>query len=483
MKDNNYTTATMHDMLDRNRDGMVDTKEFVDGLAGLGIPGLASRDFVLIFEAIDVDNSKYLSLNEFALFLEGASKKREQRIRELPADVDADIERQIRELFTIFDEDGNGFIDRHELMKTFQGLGYEVDEAKAEAMIQSVDTDGDMRINLQEFQTLMKPEMQNRLLEQDDRVEDFRAMFRDADTDYSGYLSADEVYTVLLKHGIDLAYGELVELINEFDVSGDAQLDIDEFVAMMNTSSDMAFHSQGAKQTYLKIRQSRRLNVTDFMKALKNMPSAFVPSVFHAKWVKESKHRPSDVLKAQLDPLTMTWRDMLPVVTEQLSKEMHAPANRPKIRPAATQLGCEIAVEWAAGIPLPQNSADFDRNMIKMRAVRIGIFDSARREYLANAVQIEAKLQANTEDKWVFAKSSSSLNPVLFRSTRKDDLDVGATRFVFEFVIYYQAKNAASCTELSCGWAMTDDLSCANRSLNNFKLQVRGGSPTTEIII
>ena len=47
-------------------------------------------------------------------------------------------------------------------------------------------------------------------------------MFKDADMDYSGYLSADEVYSVLLKNGIDLTYEELIELINEFDVSGDA---------------------------------------------------------------------------------------------------------------------------------------------------------------------------------------------------------------------------------------------------------------------
>ena len=97
-----------------------------------------------------------------------------------------------------------------------------MDEAKAETMIKSVGTDNELRINLQEFSTLMKPEMQNRLLEQDDRIEDFRAMFKDADTDYSGYLSADEVYTVMLKNGIDLSYDELIELINEFDVSGDA---------------------------------------------------------------------------------------------------------------------------------------------------------------------------------------------------------------------------------------------------------------------
>ena len=87
MQENNYTTASMHDMLDRNKDGMVDTKEFVDGMASLNIPGLMTRDYVLIFEAIDIDNNKYLSLNEFALYLEGASKKREQRIRDLPYEV------------------------------------------------------------------------------------------------------------------------------------------------------------------------------------------------------------------------------------------------------------------------------------------------------------------------------------------------------------------------------------------------------------
>ena len=200
-------------------------------------------------------------------------------------------------------------------------------------MIASVDDDGDNKINLPEFMKLMKPEMQNRLLEQDDRIEDFRAMFKDADTDYSGYLTADEVYSVLLKNGIDLSYNELIELIGEFDVSGDAQLDIDEFVAMMNTSSEMSFRSAGAKHTYLKIRESRRLNVTDFMKALKKLPAAFVPSVISKKWIKESKCRPSDTLKAQLDPFTMTWKDMLPVISESLPNEMQTGANRPKIRP------------------------------------------------------------------------------------------------------------------------------------------------------
>ena len=55
---------------------------------------------------------------------------------------------------------------------------------------------------------------------------------------------------------------------------------------MMNTSSDMSFYSKGAKDTYLKIRQSRRLNINDFLDAFKGLPTAFVPSVFHQKWTK-----------------------------------------------------------------------------------------------------------------------------------------------------------------------------------------------------
>ena len=73
--------------------------------------------------------------------------------------------------------------------------------------------------------------------------------------------------------------------------------------------------------------------------------------------------------------------------------------------------------------------------------MRIGIFDTKKREYFANAVQVEARKADNAEDKWLFTKSNVSLNPVLFRSTKKDDLDLESMWFVFEFVIYYKKGN------------------------------------------
>ena len=50
-----------------------------------------------------------------------------------------EIKEEVEKLFNIFDEDKNGFIDKYELIKTFQGMGYEMNEEKAIKMIQSVD--------------------------------------------------------------------------------------------------------------------------------------------------------------------------------------------------------------------------------------------------------------------------------------------------------------------------------------------------------
>jgi len=38
------------------------------------------KDFVKIFESIDIDANKYLSVHEFGLFVEGAKLTAEQRI-------------------------------------------------------------------------------------------------------------------------------------------------------------------------------------------------------------------------------------------------------------------------------------------------------------------------------------------------------------------------------------------------------------------
>ena len=65
----------------------------------------------------------------------------------------------IDELFEFFDDNKDGEIDKYELVKTFQGLGHEMTIEKAEALIDSVDDDGNKKIGKDEFRRLMEPEM------------------------------------------------------------------------------------------------------------------------------------------------------------------------------------------------------------------------------------------------------------------------------------------------------------------------------------
>ena len=63
--------------------------------------------------------------------------------------------------------------------------------------------------------------MQDELLASDDQLEELRAKFKEADNDYSGFLSIDEFYTCLLNMGVEVSREEVKMLFSEFDVNQD----------------------------------------------------------------------------------------------------------------------------------------------------------------------------------------------------------------------------------------------------------------------
>lgn len=160
----------------------------------------------------------------------------------------------------------------------------------------------------------MLPKMKDELLSHDDNLEDLRAMFLDADIDHSGTLSLDELYSVIMKMGAEVSMDELVQLMSEIDVDKDGTLDIDEFMSMMNMGEDLQFSRPESKNTFMNIKKSRKLKPADFFKNFKNMPSNFVPSFFSEKWTKSKKNLPSSVFVPQIDPTTMLYKDLLPVL-------------------------------------------------------------------------------------------------------------------------------------------------------------------------
>ena len=111
----------------------------------------------------------------------------------------------------------------------------------------------------------------------------------------------------------------------------------------------------------MKIKKARKLSGLDLLKAFQGMPQNFVFSFFAERFTKLHLNLPSFVFKAQIDPRTMMWKDMLPVLTENLKPEQQKAENKPRLRPIPTSLGCIITIEGAEGVPLPAEGPNIDR--------------------------------------------------------------------------------------------------------------------------
>lgn len=232
-----------------------------------------------------------------------------------------DVTRQIGDLFRQLDSKSTGFITYVEIFTTMKGLKQPITEEKAKEMIKKVDLDGDGRISLDELVALLKPVLLEELVSKESSIEEIRGLFMEADTDYSGFLSIDEMYACMLKMGVNVSRQEIVRLFMEFDINGDMQIDIDEFVSIMSFGDEIQFNEQENVATYMKIKQARKINVLDFAKIFNNLPQSFVPSFYAEKWQGQRKNLPSSGLKAQIDLKTMGWKDMLPLLTEQMTAE------------------------------------------------------------------------------------------------------------------------------------------------------------------
>jgi len=51
------------------------------------VRGLIAADLGLVFDALDINNDATITLDEFAMFLEGAKRDREGRLRDMDKDL------------------------------------------------------------------------------------------------------------------------------------------------------------------------------------------------------------------------------------------------------------------------------------------------------------------------------------------------------------------------------------------------------------
>nr|AIL24125.1 calmodulin 1 [Tamarix hispida] len=125
---------------DRNNDGSLTQLELDSLLRAIGLRPSAEQVENIISKA-DTNNNGLIEFSEFVALVSP----------ELLSSKSPYTEEQLKQLFKMFDRDGNGYITAVELAHSMEELGHALTSEELTEMIKEADTDGDGRINFNEF--------------------------------------------------------------------------------------------------------------------------------------------------------------------------------------------------------------------------------------------------------------------------------------------------------------------------------------------
>ncbi|XP_023234289.1 calmodulin-alpha-like isoform X2 [Centruroides sculpturatus] len=136
---------------------------------------------------------------------------------------------ELREAFSVFDKDGDGYVTTEELGTVMRSLGQNPTDAELHDMIKEVDIDGSGSIDFPEFLTLMAKKMKE-AVDEDEIMEAFRLFDKNGD----GYIDANELRSAMKSLGEKLTAEETEEMIRHADINDDGLINYAEFARMMS---------------------------------------------------------------------------------------------------------------------------------------------------------------------------------------------------------------------------------------------------------
>ena len=130
------------------------------------------------------------------------------------------------QVFNSFDRNKDGTIDASELAVAMRELGVTSTPRDVEQMIASVDLDKNGSINREEFMLLMQGMI--------NKPVDYRHIFRAFDPNADGYVTFQELKSVMNAIGEVISDDDVQTMINEADGDGDGRVSFTEFVNFLS---------------------------------------------------------------------------------------------------------------------------------------------------------------------------------------------------------------------------------------------------------
>jgi len=134
---------------------------------------------------------------------------------------------EYREAFDIFDKDGDGFITRKDLQRVLCLLGQKPTDAQLEKMFREVDVDGMGRVEFPQFLDMMK-----------ETVNDFECCIVDSfkifDEDEDGFISLDDLKSIMSRLGERLSEKQLEDMISQADTDSAGKVRLADLAKVMD---------------------------------------------------------------------------------------------------------------------------------------------------------------------------------------------------------------------------------------------------------
>ena len=150
------------------------------------------------------------------------SRTRRKRLSE-------DDEDELRGAFDVFDSQKLGYVKYRETKELMRALGFQVNKQEVRDLFRlyerDVETEG---LEFFEFREIMM----DKVLERDPR-EEHRKAFRLFDKDGSGKISLRDMRLLARQIGEKVTDETLLDMIDEFDLDGDGEIDMEEFLQIM----------------------------------------------------------------------------------------------------------------------------------------------------------------------------------------------------------------------------------------------------------
>ena len=137
---------------------------------------------------------------------------------------------EFKEVFSVFDKDGNGLIKVKYLKKVFKCLGQDPTQKEIDDMLDSFNIGEQRKIKFEDFLKLIE-----RKMKETKDTETYYEVFKMFDKEQTGYISASGIKYMMTNLGEKLTDQEVNEMLNCADAEKSDKISYEEFIKMMKS--------------------------------------------------------------------------------------------------------------------------------------------------------------------------------------------------------------------------------------------------------